>query len=278
MRVMEIPAFPHKIEIADLGNFIRTRLSQPVVMWPEQAIPLLGYMCCPNDPEARAPLLQMLRTWQKGSEEFRPPILRKLPRIQHNWLRVADTFHLFSDLIAGNHQERRGGPSIGKAITLAEANTRSWGTSAAKFWENWSAYKDAAHLITAAVLVSVESRATFAKKPFGPPGLAWNQHFPFQTAMLMPDLVIGVALSFERLGLSVVPHGVSEPTLDPEMLWRIPPDINVEPIPPPDRKIRPQDVAVLNERRAGNRGKASKTTPVADQASSGIDEKTHTSQ
>ena len=32
MRVMEIPGFPRKIEIPDLHNFIRTRLSQTVVM------------------------------------------------------------------------------------------------------------------------------------------------------------------------------------------------------------------------------------------------------
>jgi hypothetical protein len=76
--------------------------------------------------------------------------------------------------------------------------------------------------------------------------------------LLMPDLVIAAALSFERLGLSHVPHALGEPNLDPETLWRIPPDINVVPIPPPVRKIRPQDLVVLNERRAGNRGKGKK--------------------
>jgi hypothetical protein len=49
MRVMEIPGFPRKIDIPDLQNFIRTRLSQTIAMWPEQAIPLLGYMCYPNE-------------------------------------------------------------------------------------------------------------------------------------------------------------------------------------------------------------------------------------
>jgi hypothetical protein len=53
MRVMEIPGFPRKIEILDLDNLFRARLSQTVVMWPQQAIPLLGYMCYPNDPVAR---------------------------------------------------------------------------------------------------------------------------------------------------------------------------------------------------------------------------------
>jgi hypothetical protein len=52
--------------------------------------------------------------------------------------------------------------------------------------------------------------------------------------------------------------------LDPETLWRIPPDINVAPLPPPARKIRSQDKVILNDRRAGNRGRANQreTTPV----------------
>jgi hypothetical protein len=53
MRVMEIPGFPQMIEIPDLDKFYRARLSEPDVMWPKQAIPLLGYMCYPNGPEAR---------------------------------------------------------------------------------------------------------------------------------------------------------------------------------------------------------------------------------
>ena len=102
-------------------------------------------------------------------------------------------------------------------------------------------------------------------QPFGPLGLSVNQLVPFQMAMLMPDLVLAVALEFERLGLSVVPHPRTEPTLDPETLWRIPADINVAPFPPQIRKIRPQDLEVLRDRRAGNRGKARgrKTTPVS---------------
>jgi hypothetical protein len=54
--------------------------------------------------------------------------------------------------------------------------------------------------------------------------------------------------------------GLEQPTLDPQTLWRIPPDINVVPIPLPVRKIRLEDRVVLNKRRAGNRGKG-KTSP-----------------
>ena len=178
---------------------------------------------------------------------------------------MADVFHLHCDLIAGRHQARRGGPSIGKAITLAQANAKSRGTKASNLWKIWSTYKDVAHLVAAATLICAEARTRSRDQPFGPLGLSFNQFVPFQMAMLMPDLVLAVALEFERLGLSVVPHARTEPTLDPETLWRIPPDINVVPLPPPIRKIRPQDLAVLNKRRAGNRGKAKvrKTTPVS---------------
>jgi hypothetical protein len=75
-------------------------------------------------------------------------------------------------------------------------------------------------------------------------------------AMLMPDLVLALALEFERFGLSAVPYARTEPTLDPDTVWHIPPDINVTPVHPPKRKIRAQDLSVLNSRRAGNRGKA----------------------
>jgi hypothetical protein len=211
-------------------------------------------MCYPNNADARALLIGMLRSWQSGSGD-QPSLRRKLGRIQHDWLRTADAFHLLSDLIGGKHQARRGGPSIGKAITLAKSVAKSRGTGGATLWKMWSTYKDAAHLVTAATLVSAQARIMADHKPFGPFGLNSDQIGQFTMTMLMPDLVSAVALSFERLGLSFVPHGLEEPTLDPESLWRIPPDINVVPIPPPVRKIRLEDRVVLNKRQAGNRGK-----------------------
>jgi hypothetical protein len=79
--------------------------------------------------------------------------------------------------------------------------------------------------------------------------------------MLKPDLVLAVALGFEQKGLNH-PEG-SEPKFNPETVWRIPTDINVVPLLPPTRKIRGEDIAILNNaRRAGNRGLANrKGTP-----------------
>jgi hypothetical protein len=261
---MEIPAFPRKIEIPDLDTLYQARLRQTVVMWPDQAIPLLGYMCSPNDSAGRIALLGTLRSWSQASETMPPTVPKELRRIQHDWLRVADVLHTHYDLVEGRHQARRGGPSVGKAIALVEENAEAWGTRSSSLWKTWSTYKDVAHLVASATLICAEARIRIGNTPLEPLGLRWDQFLPFQMAMLMPDLVLAVGLEFERVGLSSVPHGRTEPILDPATLWRIPADINVVPLPPPTRKIRPTDLVVLNKRRAGNRGKAKghKTTPV----------------
>jgi hypothetical protein len=255
MRVMKIPPFRRQIKIPDLHHFIASRLSTTVVMWPEQSISLLGYMCYPNDRKDRDALVAELRNWDEKSDADPPPSPDELRRIQHNWLRVADVFHVYCDLVAGQHQARRGGPSIGKAITLVEAKTKSRGTQASTLWENWSTYKDVAHLVTAAALITVEARQMRRQQSFGPGGLRVNQFVPFQMTMLMPDLVLAVGVEFERVGLGAAPYARTQPALDAEGLWRIPPAINVVPLPAPVRQISRHDLGVLNKRRAGNRGK-----------------------
>jgi len=254
MREMEIPPFPRKFDNPDLANFLRQRLSQTTVLWSGQAIPLVGYMAWPNEPAARDAALRMLRSWGHGSTAVPP----RLPRIQHEWLRVADVFHSYCDLMDGRHQARRGGPSIGKAITLVAAKAQSWGTSEPSLWRYWEKYKDVAHLVAAAALICREARIQSRKSPFGPLGLSVNQLVPFQMGMLMPDLVLAVALEFEARGLREPSIARTEPAFDQRTLWRIPPDINVEAFPHLIRELGPDDLATLNARRAGNRGKANK--------------------
>jgi hypothetical protein len=261
MRVMDILSFPHLIEIRDLETLFAARLNQEVVMWPCQAIPLLGYMCYPNDEAARSSFSSLLRSWSDFEGPGQPPVPPKLGRIQSDWLKVADIFHSYCDLIDGQHQERRGGPSIGKAITLVAANAKSRGTGEANLWKLWADYKDVAHLVTAATLVCAEVRTRLRG---GSPRLNPTQFVAFPMAFLMPDLVLAVAQEFEHLGRAQGSDPRSEPALDPHTYWRIPNDINVAPLPPPPRKLRLQDIKVLNERRAGNRGRANKTTPVSD--------------
>jgi hypothetical protein len=212
-------------------------------------------MCHPNDETARQNLMGIVRGWPHHSGPGEPPVPDKLGRLQVNWERVADIFHVHCDLVDGRHQERRGGPSIGKAISLVAANANSWGTGAANLWKLWGIYKDVAHLVTAATLISFEARKRYYARPLGPFGLSVTQIIPFQMTLLMPDLVLAVALQFERRGLGTTSNVCAESALDPDTLWRVPADINVVPITPPTRKLRQRDVIVLNNRRAGNRAR-----------------------
>jgi hypothetical protein len=262
MRIMQIPQFPRAPKrISSLESLIKRRLIDQVVMWPDQAVPLVSYMAWPNNTAARSNWLDSHRRLIVHSGRGLPP--RGFKIIQQHWGRVADILHFHFDLAHGRHQSRRGGASVGKAISLIDANAKSKGTGTAKLWAIWKAYKDVAHLVTAAILVSGEAQTRHRMAPYG---LTLHQLQPYRIAMLLPDLVISVAMTFERYGLDYVAHGRTEPLFDPKSLWRIPSNINLKPLAPPVRKIASTDLAVLNARRAGNRGKAKrcKTTPVFD--------------
>jgi hypothetical protein len=213
----------------------------------------------PNDPDGRAASVAIVRGWLDGSRT----VPRRLRQIQTDWARVADIFNLHLDLTEGSHQERRGGPSVGKAIAVAAGSIRARGAHAANLWRAWKQYKDVAHLVAAATIISAEVRRRAKTRPFGEFGLGADRLPPFTIAMLMPDFVLSLGLSFQEYGLNSTPQSREEPMLDPETLWRIAPTINVVAIPPPVRKVSGEAIAILNARRAGNRGKAkpSKTIP-----------------
>ncbi len=256
MRTMVIRPFPSaKTSITDLAALIKKRLINDLVEYPDQAVPVVGYMAWPNDPTMR-------ERWLDAHRRDDPTAISQLAQglklVEQHWARVGDIAHLHYDLAHGRHLKRRGGTSVSKAIALIDANAKSKGTGTAKLWEIWATYKDVAHLITAAVLVSAEAKTRHQVAPF--------LLQPYRMAMLMPELVISVAMTFEAHGLQHIPYSRTEPMFDRESLWRIPADINLTPLAPPVRQITRTDLAVLRARRAGNRGKA-KTTPVLGQSS-----------
>jgi hypothetical protein len=77
---------------------------------------------------------------------------------------------------------------------------------------------------------------------------------------MLPDFVLSLALSYQDYGLSSIPQSREQPMLDPETLWHIAPEMNVVAVPPPVRKVRGEAIAILNARRAGNRGKPTTVT------------------
>jgi hypothetical protein len=262
MRVMEIPRFPREVQPPRLADFIPKRLSQEIILWPEQAKALAAYACWPDDEATRVRMRHVLL----GPGPDFPKRARKFLRMQHEWARVADIFHLWYGLKMGAHQDRRGGPSLSKAVTLAANHSQSRGTGEANLWRLWDKYKDVAHLVTAACSACRDVRRKSCGKPFGSYGLPSSQFLPLQMIMFMPDLVLAVALEFERHGLEGAPHSRSEPPLDAHSIWRIPHDINVVTVLPPKRPITKGYLVTLNERRAGNRGRRS-TTPIFEVSS-----------
>jgi hypothetical protein len=258
MRFMNIPPFARKIEILDFDFFVRSRLAQEIVLWPERAVALVGYMGWPNDSEERAKSEAVVWSWPAKSRA----IPRRLRQIQTDWARVADIFSIHRDMTEGGHQQRRGGPSVGKAIEVAACSIQARGASPANLWQVWAEYKDVAHLVTAATILSLDARRRANIQSFSEFGVDAERLGPFIIAMMMPDFVLSLALSFQEYGLTSIPQSREEPVLDPDKLWRIAADMNVVALPPPVRNVSPEAIAILNARRAGNRGKAtcSKTT------------------
>lgn len=258
MRTMSIAPFPDRAEIRDIAAFTNARLAGEFKS-SEQGSALAGYMLYPANEVARASFWSALRS---SSDPLRLN-LKGMRRIQYRWLRVADVFHLYYDMAVGGHQTRRGGATISKAAHLAAKNTKSLGTSEPTFWSAWKAYKDVAPLVSATILIWANARIVFSgeyvaafrthddAEPLEPDRL-----LPFHIVMLMPDLVLAVGRSFEEFALTI--GGRPDAGPDPKTLWRIPEDVNVEPVPPPSRNIRPLDKLILNTRRAGNRGRRNK--------------------
>jgi hypothetical protein len=256
MRTMSIPAFPDRIEIADIAAFTNARLAAEFKS-SEQGSVLAGYMFYPASEASRASFWGALRSIP---EPLRLN-LKGMNRTQYRWLRVTDVFHIYYDMAVGGHQVRRGGATISKAVHLAAKNTRTLGTSEATFWSTWKAFNDVAHLVSAAVLIWDNARRVAANDYLGAfrthddaESITLDQLSPYHITLLMPDFVLAVARSFQDFALTRVTSG-PDAGLDLDTLWRIPEDINVVAVPPPTRTIRPEDKRVLNARRAGNRGK-----------------------
>ena len=248
MRMMNIKTFESVPAYGDLGEFIRGRILADHVVSSHQAVPLVAYMVWPNDTEARDAWYEAHKCsdWERVAA-----LSEQLMIIQRNWGKVGDIFHQCFDLSRGGHELKRGGASIGKAIALTEGQARAKGTAHAQLWKIWKDYKDVAHLISASVFVSREAQY---RHSFAPSGVTLRQFQPFRMAMLMPELVLGVALSFQKFGLTEIPHGRAEPILDPESVWRISSDIGLQAVEPTIRGITDSSKQMLKTRRAGNRG------------------------
>jgi hypothetical protein len=287
MRIMNLPPFPgEQIRIADPGEFVRTRLGLDEVPWPDHSWRLLAHMAWPNDEAKR----NLWMAAQIGTQlnpkeaerkerapgedaEATPPYLPaqnasweyfhlfgghvpladfatqalhdEIASIQVRWADVADLVHLHYDMSTGKYMRRRGGASIRKAIDLKVAQSRSKGHSRPSQWRVWIEFKNVAHLVAAAMLLLGNAEAEMRTEGDRSPHLS-----AYGVVMLAPEAVLAVGKSWQEYGLNVAVHGRDDPLLDPETVWRIPDWINVEPLPPPPRKLTRSDLQILQVRRA----------------------------
>jgi hypothetical protein len=260
MRTMEIPPFLKPVEISDIEYFTNTRLRSKFSL-SEQAAALADYMLYPQDEAARTAFGSALRT---VSDPLRLN-LKGMHRLKYRWLRAADVLHVYYDLAAGDHQAARGGATISKAVYLAAKNTKTLGTSEPTFWSAWKTFRNVAHLVTATVIAWDNARRVFIGEYLDAfrthedaEPITIHQLSPFHVAVLMPELVLAVGRSFQDFALTKTSNRV-DAGFDPEAFWRIPDNINVVALAPPVRSIRSADKLVLNQRRAGNRGRNNKT-------------------
>lgn len=255
VRTMEIPCRPETRSFSDLLSLYRTRLIQRPDTHASLSMPLLSYMLWPNDAVARDSGRESLSRWFSGYDE---PLNFNL--ICEHWAHVADIVNLHYAIARGEHQRSRGGASVGKAIYLASRLIKNRGAKEASLWRHWERFKDVAHLAAAAVFVCLDIRTRHRQQPFG---IGLQDLHPVRVVSLWPDLVIGLALTYENYGLNSRAEGGAESMLDPQTTWRIPPDINIDPVPALARVILPKEKVILNGRRAGNRGRRYKTTLIS---------------
>jgi hypothetical protein len=286
MRTMNLPPFPGEgVRIANLGEYLKARLSLSTVPWPDYSWRLLAHMAWPNDDSRRnlwmAAQIGMkldpahafdgevvsadgtgatppyLPARDASWEYFRlfgghAPLARfastalhdEIGKIQTRWARTANILHYHYDMTAGNYMKQRGGASIRKVIDLIAAQSRNKGRSDATSWAIWAEFKDVAHLVTAAVMLSYDAKLRSGREGSGQPA----QLSAYRVVMLAPEGVLAIGKSWQEYCLDV--DGREDPLVDPNTFWRIPDWINVEALPPPARKLTKSDLCVLNARRA----------------------------
>jgi hypothetical protein len=136
------------------------------------------------------------------------------------WKNVADLMQTLARLNAHEQAHDRGGPSIAKAKDLIDDATV--GTNRQRLETDWSTFRDVAPLATAAATLAAVAVTQTRDKNLGD---------PLYPIFLDPASVLCMASIFQQFGLSLIPHGRSEPILSPESLWQLPTDVEI--VPPP---------------------------------------------
>jgi len=159
------------------------------------------------------------------------------------WKNVADLMQMLARLHAD--ERTRGSASIAKAKDLIDASKA--GANRQRLEADWSAFRDVAPLATATATLAAVAVGQTRDKNLGD---------PLYPIFFDPASLLCMASIFQRFGLSLIPHGRSEPILSPESLWHLPIDIEIVPPPFGWGPLNDDCIDILASRKA-RRGKGS---------------------
>ena len=170
----------------------------------------------------------------------------QIGKIQIRWARVAGILHLHYDMTAGGHMKRRGGASIGKVIELLREEFPRQGSQRRDLVGHLDGVQGRCSSRFSCRLLLADAKVRTGREGWGQSA----QLSAYRVVMLAPEAVLAVGKSLQDYGLDVEVHGREDPLFDPNTVWRIPDWVNVEPLPPPPRKLTYSDIHHLNARRA----------------------------
>jgi hypothetical protein len=264
LRIVNLPHLVPPPSDPPPGTTIVERLGQADTARFEAGLYLSAYMLWPNDEERRDQWMLALEPLRRrladepvdvdpglhrfgGLAMLAEAALEKLENeamdIQRRiWLRVADILQTIVDI---SHDPRtrdaRGGASVDKAIELLE--TAQALPSRGSLASSWRNKRDVAHFVTAACLLCLRANQVA-------PQLAIS---PLDVVLIAPDLVLSAGLAFQNFGLGFVPHGQKISLLNPQNVWRVPPECGIDASPLIVRKLTDAQIQFLVGRRARNR-------------------------
>jgi hypothetical protein len=286
MRIMNLPPFAGEpVRIANLGEYLKTRLALDTVPWPDHSWRLLAHMAWPNDA-SRRDLWMAAQIGSQLNPEKRPEgegasthdaeeAPAYLPAQNASW----EYFRLFGghallvhfasaalhDEI-GKIQKRWGDVAdllhLHYDMTTGSHMRRRGGASIRKVIDlkaaqsrskgrstasSWRVWTEFKDVahLVAAAVLLLAEANLRIERERWPAQLS-----AYRIVMLAPEAVLAVGKFFEQYGLEAEVHGRDDPLFDPKTIWRIPDWINLKPVPPPRRKLTRSDVQVLHYRRA----------------------------
>jgi len=155
------------------------------------------------------------------------------------WKNVADLMQTLARLNADQQAHEQGGASIAKAKDLIDGAKS--GANRQRLETDWSRFRDVAPLATATATLAAVAVFQTKDKTLGD---------PLYPIFFDPASVLCMASIFEQFGLSLIPHGRSEPILSPETLWQLPTDVEIVPPPFAWGPLGDSCIEVLTSRKA----------------------------